>query len=244
MRLRALTYNVHKCVGGLDRRYDPVRVAETIGHYDPDVVLLQEVARGARRHRHETQVDRLGDLLGFRHRSWFVNVRTRRNGEYGNAVLSRFPITSTENVDLTVASRKRRSALHVRLRVRRGLRSRTVHVFCLHLGLSEAERRQQLRTFLACRPFAGLDHRTPILVGGDFNDVWGTLGRRLLEPAGFRGPARPIFSFPAYAPLRALDSLYVRGHVELQRLHRSRLAVAQRASDHLPLIAELELLRR
>ena len=71
MRLRALTYNIHKCIGGLDRRYDPVRIADTIGHYEADIVLLQEVAQGASRYRHETQIERLGDLLGFRHRTYF-----------------------------------------------------------------------------------------------------------------------------------------------------------------------------
>ena len=81
-------------------------------------------------------------------------------------------------------------------------------------------------------------------MAGDFNDVWGTLGRKLLAPAGFRGPARPIRTFPAYAPVRALDSFYVRGRVKLQRLHSSRLDLARRASDHLPVIAELELTRR
>jgi endonuclease/exonuclease/phosphatase family metal-dependent hydrolase len=244
MRLRALTYNIHKCIGGLDRRYDPVRVADTIGHYEPDIVLLQEVAQGVKRYRHETQIERLGDLLGFRHRTYFVNVLHRRRGEYGNAILSRFPLFETSNLSVTIPLRKPRSVLHARYRVRVGRHSRTLHVFNLHLGLSGAERKQQLRRFLDSHPFAGLDHRTPILVAGDFNDVWGTLGPKLLVPAGFRGPARPIRTFPAYAPVRALDSFYVRGQVDLLGLHRSRLDLARRASDHLPLIADLRLTRR
>ena len=74
---------------------------------------------------------------------------------------------------------------------------------------------------------------------GDFNDVWGTLGR-LLEPSGFRG-GPPIRSFPAYAPVRALDSVYVRGNVRLLQVQTARLDVARDASDHLPLVADLEV---
>ena len=49
MRLRVVTYNIHKCIGGLDRRYDPLRVAHVIARYEPDLVLLQEVDQHARR---------------------------------------------------------------------------------------------------------------------------------------------------------------------------------------------------
>ncbi|MFO0981144.1 MAG: endonuclease/exonuclease/phosphatase family protein [Planctomycetota bacterium] len=240
--VRVLTYNIHKCIGGLDRRYDPTRVADTIGHYAPDIVLLQEVDCMAARSNHDRQVDLLGDLLGLRHRTYFANVKLRSGGEYGNAILSRFPITETRNIDLTISWKKRRSALHARLRVRLADgHPRTLHVFNLHLGLSGIERRLQIRRFLAAHPFAGLHARAPIIVAGDFNDVWGTLGQRLFVPAGFRGLHEPVLTFPAYAPLRALDALYVKGEIAIRQLHRSRLALARLASDHLPLAADLDL---
>ena len=205
---------------------------------------MQEVAQMARRSNYDSQVHKLGELLGYRHRTYFVNVRKRRRGDYGNAILSRFPLTDTSNIDLTIPLKKARSVLHARFRVRVGRQStRTLHVFNLHLGLSGAERKIQLRRFLDSDPFAGLDHRTPILVAGDFNDVWGTLGRKLLEPAGFRGMSRPIRTFPAYAPVRALDSIYVRGSMRISRVQASRLMIAKHASDHLPLIADLEIAR-
>ena len=245
MHLRILTYNVHKCIGGLDRKYGPERVRDTIAHYEPDVVALQEVDNQAKRSNHHRQVDLLGDMLGLRHRTYFPNVTLRGGGEYGNAILSRFPLTRTENIDLTIPPKKRRSVLHARYRVRlngtRGRHTRTVHVYNLHLGLAGFERRIQLRKFLQSHPFVGLDHRTPVIVCGDFNDVWGTLGKRHLVPAGFRSIATAPKTFPAYAPVRALDSVYVRGRVELRRVMRSRLDLAKEASDHLPLIADLEI---
>lgn len=265
MRLRLLTWNVHKCIGGVDRRYEPERVRAVIAHHEPDLVCLQEVDRAVPRSRLDRQVDLLGDLLGFRHRTWYPNVLVRAGGEYGNAILSRFPLTESVNIDLTVPPKKRRSVLHARYRVRlragrgshggsgsSGSRSgssssharpsrpstRTLHVYNMHLGLSGAERKAQLRKFLASHPFVGLDHRTPVVVAGDFNDVWGTLGKKLLAPAGFRGIS-PIRTFPAYAPLRALDAIYVRGRVEIHHAQTSRIELSRRASDHLPLIADL-----
>lgn len=244
MKLRILTYNIHKCIGGVDRRYDPMRICETIAHYDPDLVLLQEVDHMARRSNHDRQVDLLGDLLSYRHRTWFPNVKVRGGGEYGNAILSRFPLTHTHNIDLTVGWRKRRSVLHARYRVRfPGVRqTRTVHVFNMHLGLSGGERKIQLQRFLDSNPFKGFNERTPVIVAGDFNDVWGTLGKKLLLPAGFRGMNRPLRTFPSYAPVRALDSVYVRGDIELYGVQRAQVVLAKRASDHLPLIADIELL--
>lgn len=241
VELTVVSWNVHKCIGGVDRRYRPERVCETLGHYRPDFVLLQEVDDGAARSDYHRQVDLLGDALGLRHRTWFANHALRQGGSYGNAILSRFPLMDTRNIDLTVAGRKARSVLHGRFRVHVRDRLRTVHVFNLHLGLLERDRRVHLERFLLEHPFAGLHERTPIVVGGDFNDVWGTLGPELLQPAGFRAWPRRWPTFPAVAPVRALDGIYVRGDVQLADLRPGVIALARRASDHLPLVGRLRL---
>ncbi|HEX5096037.1 MAG TPA: endonuclease/exonuclease/phosphatase family protein, partial [Acidimicrobiia bacterium] len=103
------------------------------------------------------------------------------------------------------------------------------------------ERFQQLRTLLECRVVKSIHTATPVVLAGDFNDVWGTLGPRILVPAGFRGPHRPLRTFPAWAPVRALDSVYVRGDADVSSLERLRTASARAASDHLPLIAAVDV---
>jgi endonuclease/exonuclease/phosphatase family metal-dependent hydrolase len=242
VRIRLLTYNIHKCIGGLDRRYDPERVRATIAHYEPDIVCLQEVDHAVRRSNVDRQVDLLGDLLGMRHRTYFANVKVRGGGEYGNAILSRFPLTETTNIDLTIGPKKRRSVLHARYRVRLdGHGTRTLHVYNMHLGLSGAERKLQLRRFLESHPFVGLHQSTPIVVCGDLNDVWGNLGKSMFAPAGFRAMVQPLRTFPAYAPVRALDAVYVRGSAQLLEVQRARVQVARQASDHLPLVADIRI---
>ena len=240
MRLRTLSYNIHKCIGGIDRRYAPDRIVEVIQKLDVDVAMLQEVDGGVARSNHDHQVDLLAEQLGLRYRTWFPNVDVRGGGQYGNAILSRYPIIESTNLDLTIRFKKRRSALHAVLRVRHDDVDRTVHVFNMHLGLARYERRRQLRMFLDSHPFQNLHHDTPIVVGGDLNDVYGGLGE-LLAPAGFRGIERRPLTFPAWGPMRALDAIFVRGAMDFVRLARCDSELARRASDHRPLVAEVRL---
>ncbi|HEX4451280.1 MAG TPA: endonuclease/exonuclease/phosphatase family protein [Kofleriaceae bacterium] len=240
MKLRVLSYNIHKCIGGVDRRYDPQRVADVINQQHADVLLLQEVDHEVPRSNRDRQVDVLGDLVGMRYRSWFSNVEVRGGGCYGNAILSRYPIVETTNIDLSIRFKKKRSVLHGVVRVRQNDMDRTVHVYNMHLGLARFERRIQLRRFLDSHPFQTLHHETPVVVGGDLNDVYGRLGE-LLRPAGFRGVERRPLTFPAWGPVRALDAIFVRGRLDFVRLARCESELARRASDHRPLIADVRL---
>lgn len=240
MKLRVLSYNIHKCIGGVDRRYEPSRIVEVIRKLDADVVMLQEVDAGVKRSNGDRQVELLGDQLGLRYHTWFPNVDVRGGGQYGNAILSRYPLIESANIDVTLRFKKRRSVLHGVLRVRHDEVDRTVHVFNMHLGLARYERKRQLEMFLSSQPFAHLHHDTPVVVGGDLNDVYGGLGE-LLVPSGFRGIDRRPLTFPAWGPLRALDAIFVRGAVELQKLVRCDSDLARRASDHRPLVAEVKL---
>jgi endonuclease/exonuclease/phosphatase family metal-dependent hydrolase len=240
VKLRVLSYNIHKCIGGVDRRYEPSRIVEVIRKLDADVVMLQEVDAGVKRSNGDRQVELLGDQLGLRYHTWFPNVEVRGGGQYGNAILSRYPLIESTNIDVTLRFKKRRSVLHGVLRVRHDEIDRTVHVFNMHLGLARYERKRQLEMFLSSQPFAHLHHDTPVVVGGDLNDVYGGLGQ-LLAPSGFRGIDRRPLTFPAWGPMRALDAIFVRGAVELQKLVRCDSDLARRASDHRPLVAEVKL---
>lgn len=242
MRLRVISYNVHKCVGALDGRYDPERIAEVIAHEAPDVVLLQEVARKSPRFRGECQMERLTELLGYTYGAYVVNVKKYgTGGEYGNAILSRHRLEEVENLDLRIPPKKARAALHARVHVDLpGGTSRTLHVFSLHLGLSGFERSMQVDRFLASARLGRIESRTPTVVAGDFNDWLGSLSRRFVA-AEFRGARNPGATYPSFAPLRPLDGIWVRGDVEIVQCARSRLALARSASDHLPVVAELEI---
>ena len=240
MKLKFLSYNIHKCIGGVDRRYQPDRIVEVIQRQDVDVVMLQEVDAGVTRSNRDQQAEVLAEKLGMKYFSWFPNVDVRGGGQYGNAILSRYPLIETSNIDLSIRFKKKRSVLHGVLRVRHDDVDRTLHVFNMHLGLAGFERRIQLQKFLASHPFSHLHHDTPVIVGGDLNDVYGGLGE-LLAPSGFRGITKRPLTFPAWGPVRALDAIFVRGAVDFMKLTRCDSELARRASDHRPLVAEVRL---
>ena len=243
MQLRLLSYNIHKGIGGVDRRYDLDRVIETILHYQPDLALLQEVDDGVPRSRCERQVDVLAEATGLPHRAFQHNVRLKE-GHYGNAVLSRYPLAEACDFDLTVPLKKRRRALAVRCTLPRGDGrdgTQSVFVVNLHLGLAGYERKRQLRRLLGCELVTRHHAETPMIVGGDFNDVWGQLGRSTMLPAGFRLASGAARTFPAAAPLRGLDRIYVRGRIEPIGAFAGRTTTARRASDHLPLVVDFDI---
>jgi len=240
MRFRLLTYNIHKGIGGIDRRYRPERVVEAIAHCQPDIVLLQEVDDGVPRSSHHRQVDLFGDALGLPYRAYQANV-TLKQGHYGNAILSRFPLHDVRDLELTVPLKKRRRALIAHCRVHVEGHARTMLVFNFHLGLAGYERTIQLRRFLNSEILKHSHRNTPVVAAGDFNDVWGTLGRRLLLPVGFRSAAKRIRTFPAILPIRPLDRIFFRGDIELHHSFASRSLAARQASDHLPMAADFVL---
>lgn len=234
--IRVATYNIHKGIGGLDRRYRPERIAEALAAVDADVLLLQEVDDGCARSRHDRQVDWLGEALRLPHRAWAANVAVRGGGHYGNAILARWPLAPWVNLDLTIGRRKRRSALMAHLRLPHGGH---LTIGCVHLGLAQAEREAQLGRLLGAGELAQLAPDTPAVLGGDLNDVYGRLGAHL-APAGFTTLPTPS-TFPAWAPMRALDGIYARGRAELRTLARGEAALDKRASDHRLLVADVAI---
>ncbi|MGI9428758.1 MAG: endonuclease/exonuclease/phosphatase family protein, partial [Bythopirellula sp.] len=116
MRFRVVTYNIHKGIGGVDRRYRLERIVETLQHFEADIVCLQEVDDGVPRSRREDQAKVLSESLAMPYLAYQRNVRLKQ-GCYGNAILSRFPLADITHVDLTVPLKKRRRALltHCRL---------------------------------------------------------------------------------------------------------------------------------
>ena len=247
--MRLLTWNIHKGIGGVDRRYGPDRIIAVIRHYDPDVCVLQEVDEGVPRSRELDLALEMAAEAGFPFYAVGHNVSLRK-GRYGNATLSRYPILRERNIDLTVGRRKRRGCQHTTLRVEKVKgHPHPLEVFNLHLGLSARERGQQIGLLASSPEFSPLDPRHACLVGGDFNDWRSLLRPFFVDMMGFdsatehhRGRVLSVLkTYPSLSPRGALDRLYYRGPLRLLHAHRCRLQVSKVASDHLPVVADFEL---
>jgi endonuclease/exonuclease/phosphatase family metal-dependent hydrolase len=248
MKLRLVTYNIHRAIG-VDRRFRPQRIVEVLADHDADVVLLQEVDEGVPRSRELDLAKELAVALGYPHYAVGHNVSLRK-GRYGNATLSRYPILRERNVDLTIGNRKRRGCQHTTLEVgpRSGSRHR-LEVFNLHLGLSVRERRQQVGLLASSPEFSRAVHDQVCLVGGDFNDWRSQLRPFFVDVLDFRcatdrqtrrGP-RAIKTYPSFSPQGGLDKIFYRGALRELGIYRCRHQISKVASDHLPLIGDFEL---
>ena len=113
MRLRILSYNIHRGIG-VDRRFRIDRIATILEHHDADVVLLQEVDQGVPRSSKLDLARELASALDYPYVAVGHNVQLR-TGRYGNATLSRHPIRKHRNIDLTVGRLRSRGCQHTRL---------------------------------------------------------------------------------------------------------------------------------
>lgn len=240
MHFRVVSWNIHKGIGGVDRRYQLDRVIQLIREVDPDIALLQEVSEGWPPTRFEVQADELRDALDLKHMEFGPEHRYAKGG-YGNTILSRWPLSETSHIDLTVGWRKKRGALVSRIHIKEMGHTRSVVLCNLHLGLAGSERGIQLERFLNCNELSSIRAHTPVVVGGDLNDLWGSLGPRFLVPAGFSRAGNISNTFPAAVPMRPLDGLFIRGDLTVEKCRPLRSKLAQAASDHLPLVADLKL---
>ena len=246
MRLRVLTYNIHRAIG-LDRRFRLDRIADILYHHDADLVLLQEVDDGARRSKRLDLAKQLAQLVDYPHYAVGHNVRLR-SGRYGNATLSRFKIERERNIDLTIGKRKRRGCQHTTLRVeKRPGHPHRIEVFNLHLGLSPKERTQQVGRLVKSDEFKSLTPERPCIVAGDFNDWRSMLHPIFTQILDFHCATQgdeelngAIRTFPSFSPTAGLDRLYYRG-LRVVHARRCRLRASRVASDHLPVIVDLDL---
>lgn len=248
MRLRVVSYNIHRAIGS-DRRFRPERIIGILDSHRADVILLQEVDVGVPRSRRMNMAEVLADELGYGHLAVGLNVRLRE-GRYGNATLSRHPIGQSRNIDLSIGRKKSRGCQHTTLELPSNGASRQLDVFNVHLGLSARERRQQLGLLVSAEEFSGLDPSAPCIVGGDFNDWRSQLQQPFVSALRFHcATARDetsidescVKTYPAFSPTGALDRVYYRGGLSLLSAYRCRHQASKVASDHLPIIVDFEM---
>jgi len=243
--LRVATYNIHKGVQGLGpaRRLEIHNLGLAIEQLDADIVCLQEVRRTNRREAAYFErwplVPQAQYLATEGYEAIYHTNAYTRHGEHGNALLTRWPVLSSQHEDISDHRFEQRGLLHARVMIQ----GREVHTVVVHLGLVPGSRiRQvaQLQRYIRRE----VPDDTPLVVAGDFND-WGNqlaqmlAGFGLIEFSGAGGAPRPL-TYPSRLPVARLDHVYARGLQPLS-LTVPRGRIWWRMSDHLPLIAEFRL---
>ena len=240
--LRVATYNIHKGVQGLGptRRLEIHNLGLAVEQLDADIVCLQEVRKMNR--REETyfnnwpKVGQAEFLAPEGYEAIYHTNAYTRDGEHGNALLTRWPVRDIKHLDVSDHRFEQRGLLHAEVM----FQGRSVHTVVVHLGLiagSRVRQINQLHQFIERE----VPPSAPVVVAGDFND-WGNHIKRMLAGFGmyeYDGDSS-TFTYPSRLPLAQLDHVYVRG-LEPMSLQVPQGRIWWRMSDHLPLIAEFKL---
>jgi endonuclease/exonuclease/phosphatase family metal-dependent hydrolase len=246
-QLTVMTVNIHKGFTTFNRRFILPELRDAVRKVGADLVFMQEVLGMHDAHGKKWEDWPEGGQYEFLADSIWPQFAYGRNmvypkGHHGNAVMSKFPIAHYQNHDVSVAGPEKRGLLHCVIKVPNC--THDVHAICVHLGLAESHRQQQLD--LLCKiTHTEVPAGAPLIVAGDFNDWRRRANEILLREAGLReifvtAYGEPAKTFPAIFPVLSLDRIYVRNcsvhlPVVLPRRPWSHL------SDHAPLAAEIHL---
>lgn len=245
--LKVLTLNLHKGFSYFGRRFVLHELREAIRSVAADIVFLQEVLGEHEIHadRHEnwpdvSQYEFLADTIWSSYA--YGKNAVYPDGHHGNALLSKFPILRYENRDVSQDGAENRGLLHAELDVP-GIEW-PLHAVCVHLGLAERHRTEQLAKL------SGIVNRqvpddAPVIVAGDFNDWRNRANGILREGAGLleafaEARGRSARTYPARLPCLRLDRIYTRNAPA-----RNPAVLSHRPwshlSDHAALVADVTL---
>jgi endonuclease/exonuclease/phosphatase family metal-dependent hydrolase len=236
--MRLLSYNIHKGIGGRDRRYRIERVIDVIEQENPDILCLQEVARNSRRSSFHDQPTLIAEYFNAGEQLYQMNVHLKRGG-YGNLILSRWGFQSTHQISLRFNRKKPRGAQIVVVQTPEGC----LRLVNWHLGLAERERHWQALHLFNHHFFREGDG-LPTIIAGDFNDWRNTLGAGPFALFNFEQATSPpsrFRTFPAYLSVGSLDKAFYRGDMIVRHVRIVRTPGARLASDHLPLSIDFHL---
>ncbi|MFK7974974.1 MAG: CDP-alcohol phosphatidyltransferase family protein [Halioglobus sp.] len=218
--LNILTYNIHKGYCSGNRRFVLDSMRQRIAESGADIVFLQEIAGRAEKSEAKKRKFSYPDQPHFEYlaeEAWphyaYGRNAIYRKGDHGNAILSMYPFTSWENIDISKFPRSSRSILHGVIELPD--HQTRLHTLCVHMGLLEQERREQLQA-LTDRINEHVPPNEPIIIAGDFNDWRQRAELHLHDDLGLSElfvelEGRHARTFPVWAPILPVDRIYYRG---------------------------------
>lgn len=226
MKIRILSYNVHKGIGWVGKRSTLQELRNEIDILRPDLIFLQEICG--------SQFEFLAEEI-FPYTSYGKNS-IYKSGHHGNAILSQYPITYTQNTDISVGSYEKRGLLHVITHPQHSIHP--LHLICVHLGLLKKYRYKQLAR-LAHYVKHHIPDNQPLIIGGDFNDWLSHASAHMIEDLGLKEcflehHGTYAKTFPAWGPFLKLDRIYIRGF-NVTEANRQVHGGWKKLSDHIAL---------
>lgn len=238
-----MTYNIHSCIGS-DKKSSPGRIAEVIALHNPDIVAVQELDIELSRSGTVDQAMAIAGSLNMHfhfHPSFGIE-----EGYYGNAILSRYPMSLIKAGELPTFRHRRllekRGALWVECRVK----GSPVNIINTHLGLNRRERRSQIEMLLGPKWAGNPACSTPVILCGDFNasplsGVYREITARLDDVQKRMNGCRQRNTWPSRFPFLRIDHIFISSDISVTKMSVPKTLLTQTASDHLPLLVHLEI---
>lgn len=247
MTIKVLTYNIHKGFNMTGSDFTLHGIKQAIAEINADIVLLQEVVGDNQQNRlkisnwpkHPTQCE----FLAEDHWPYFQYGKnaTYPGRDHGNAILSKFPIIESENINISTNRWEQRGLLHCTIQLPT---KKSLHVFNVHLNLLEGGRKLQFSK-IKQRIASHVHDQAPILIGGDMNDWTQNLHQDFVSLSEFSESHAHLNkklaqSFPSFFPTLTLDRLYFR-HLSILSSTTLSEYPWKKLSDHLPMLVEFEV---
>jgi endonuclease/exonuclease/phosphatase family metal-dependent hydrolase len=226
----------------MDRQRSETRIAAVIAELAVDVIGLQELDLHRARSAGVDQAGVIAAELGWDYH--FHSAMQSGEEHYGNAILSRYPLTVRRTVCLPgippFFCRETRGAIGVEVAMDFG----AVNLINTHFGLGRRERSLQAELMTSADWLAPDRDGLPLILLGDLNSLPGSrphqnLCRHLRDVRRLIRPARPFRTFPTLLPAFAVDHIFVNAALEPVSLNVHRTPLARVASDHFPFLVEL-----
>lgn len=243
--MKIATYNLQHCLGYVDQKTGKViekfgdRVIQfelfdkALKELDADIVGLEEIFGEGENEKWTAQAPRLAWGAGYNDCAFSSAINFEGNNPYGNAILSRIPITNIERIAIPDPEVKKydgyyetRGALKVKL-------ENGYTVMVAHFGLNPDEQENAVKTVL--------DHaeNEKFILMGDFNmkpdnEILQPIFKRFKDAAAYIEGCN--FTFPSVNPYQKIDYIFVSQDVEIIRAEVPNIV----ASDHLPHLVEIK----
>ena len=232
--MRLMVYNTAHCLNEMTQKIDFPAIAEAITSQAPDVIGLNEMRGKGESPEYDAQTAILSELTAMPHAYFAKAIDVPKCGPYGNALLSKLPLTSVETIPVPDPAERMPGRRYYETRcLLKAKLENGLTVLVIHFGLNPDEQQNAVDTVLANLP------AEKCVLMGDFNvrpdnALLAPIRARMKDAAD--AFAEPKLSFPSHAPDRKIDYIFVTPDVEIVAADIPATVV----SDHRPHTVEIK----
>ncbi len=232
--MKIMSFNTQHCLNFIEKKIDFQVMADAIKSFNPDIVGLNEMRDKGRDPQYDNQTSILSELTGMKHHYFAKAIEVDGENPYGNALLSKLPILSSETIPVPDADPKTGSKYYETRCLLKAKLEGGITVLVIHFGLNPDEQKNAVNTVLE-----NIEKEKCILMG-DFNvtpenEVLKPIRKCMKDVADCFN--KPLLSFPSDKPDKKIDYIFVSPDVEVISADIPGII----ASDHRPHTATVNI---